>query len=206
MYLSRPGMQISNYIKSPFDCEYRELIESVLNSSILKRIAEDTFSYDLIPIRDYLEHEIVRELVLRMKTQLNYTYRNNDTGYFGVIRQNRSGCMWSYLNLVENRYVYSRVIYAGSLDELEAKVASANSLWYEFDSNLAVKSRQRDSRFIPKKPENKAEKEIIRAKPKNKPVSAIDEIRNKRKLRQSTQKRNIMGLRKPFDNLDLMFR
>ena len=104
---------------------------------------------ELINSKRGIEKEIINDLIYTMNQKLNFVHNTNITGYFGVITQNKSnGIRWSYLDLVKKEYVNTRVIYAKTLDELEEKVKSENSLWYIFDKELVNESQKRDSRFI----------------------------------------------------------
>ena len=213
MYFSRTTSVISTYINSSTkNVEYKELIESVLNNEVLKRLDEGTFHYDLIPVKTDFERLIVEELISKMKGQLNYVHSNNDTGYFGVITQNRHSFNWSYLNLVENRYSYAPVFYAETLEELERKVKAKGNLWYVFDEDLAFKSQKRDLKLDNKKSiiKPKIRSEIVRnavTKKETKPdVDARTMIKNKRKIRMELQKKRSFNINPAYNNLDIMYR
>ncbi|WP_296853731.1 tetratricopeptide repeat protein [uncultured Methanobrevibacter sp.] len=138
---------IQNYYNDEFS-EYDGLISLILNNEFLEKLDQnDVDLKELINSKIGIEREIIRDLVHTMNQKLNFAHNTNITGYFGVVTQNKSnGIRWSYLDLVRKEYVNTRVIYAKTLDELEEKVKSENSLWYIFDEMRAIESQKRDLR------------------------------------------------------------
>ena len=137
---------IQNYYKGELS-EYDGLISLILNNEFLEKLDQNNLDLnELINSKKGIERDIIRDLVYTMNQKLNFVHDTNFTGYFGVITQNKSdGTRWSYLDLVRDEYVNTRVIYAKTLDELEEKVKSENSLWYIFDEVLAKESQKRDN-------------------------------------------------------------
>ena len=137
---------IQNYYNDELS-GYDGLISLILNNEFLEKLDHKNLDLnELINSKKGIERDIIRDLVYTMNQKLNFVHNTNITGHFGVITQNKSdGTRWSYLDLVKKEYVNTRVIYAKTLDELEEKVKSENSLWYIFDEVLAKESQKRDN-------------------------------------------------------------
>lgn len=137
---------IQNYYNDELS-GYDGLISLILNNEFLEKLDHKNLDLnELINSKKGIERDIIMDLVYTMNQKLNFVHNTNITGHFGVITQNKSdGTRWSYLDLVKKEYVNTRVIYAKTLDELEEKVKSENSLWYIFDEVLAKESQKRDN-------------------------------------------------------------
>ncbi|WP_407411100.1 hypothetical protein [Methanobrevibacter sp.] len=205
MFSNESYDEIRRYFQSPFlHSEYRQAIESVLNAEILSRIDNDTFDMEnVLKNRNDEEISIIRSLVEVMKRQLRWVKLNNTTGYFGVIKNRKGGYNWSYLNLIENRYNYSNVIYARSLEELEAKVRQSGHIWYIFDEEMAEKTLRDDAAQKPGRIVSK----VVRTykKPEKdsrfKGLSVRDEIKKKREMQDKVLRRNA----RPTSMIEKMF-
>lgn len=196
---------IRRYFQSPFiHSEYRQAIESVLNAEILGRIDNNTFDMaNALKNRNDNEIDIIRTLVGEMTRQLRWVRRNNTTGYFGVIKNRKGGYNWSYLNLIENRYRYSQVIYARSLEELEDKVRAKGHIWYVFDEAMAEKTQRDDSALKPGRIVPKVVRTYERPKKDSrfKGLSVYDEIKKKREMQDKVLRRNA----RPTSMIERMF-
>lgn len=190
----------SSYSKN---VEYGRTIGEMFSSKTLKEIDDGLFN---LTSPDKTEQMIIDRLFSVIKNSLNYVRFTNETGYFGVIRNTKCrGSNWSYLNLNENNFIESQVIYASSIDELEGKVKSRNAPWYVFDSALADTTRKRDSKISSHK--GGLVGRIKSAKPKSRfeGMSPRDKVKMKRSIHSNLQVRRNSGLVKPYD-LDRMFR
>ena len=188
------------------DVEYGQTIAEMFSSKTMREIDERSF---VRTSPDGTEQMIIDRLFSVIRRSLSYVRRNNSTGFFGVIRNTkRWNSNWSYLNLNENNFIESKVIYATSLEELEEKVKSANSPWYVFDDGLAQKARKSDIRDRNQSVRPVKTKSFRPAKPKSRfeGMSAIDKIKMKRKISSDFQLKRSMGIAKPYGNLDKMFR
>lgn len=194
MFSDESNNVIRRYFQSPFfHSEYRQAIESVLNAEILAMIDNNTFDIaDALRHRSDDEKGIIENLVGEITRQLWWVRMNNTTGYFGVIKNRKGAYNWSYLNLIENRYKYSNVIYARSLEELEAKVREKGHIWYIFDEEMAEKTLRDDAAQKPGRIVSK----VVRTykKPEKdsrfKGLSVRDEIKKKREMQDKVLRRN----------------
>lgn len=205
MFSNESYDEIRRYFQSPFlHSEYRQAIESVLNAEILSRIDNDTFDMEnVLKNRNDEEISIIRSLVDVMTRQLRWVRLNNTTGYFGVIKNRKGGYYWSYMNLIENRYRYSHVIYARSLEELEAKVRERGHIWYIFDEEMAGKTQRQDNAQKPRRIVPKVVRTYERPKKDSrfKGLSVRDEIKKKREMQDKVLRRNA----RPTSMIERMF-
>lgn len=193
--------------------EYGDVIARMFSSKTLMEIDEGSFDFTS---DDETESIIIDRLFGVIQNNLRYVSYRNTTGYFGVIRNTkRWNSNWSYLNLNENRFIMSQVIYASSLDELERKVKSKNYAWYIFDDELAGEAQKLDSRL-----KRESEKSHSRAdnilrhfkSPKPKPKSkfegksALEKAKLKREIYNNLQIKKNNALGSSYNNLDKMFR
>ena len=179
----------------------------MLNADTLKKIDNNTFNLkDACQLMGQRECEVIQNIAFTMSRQLSWSYINNDTGYFGVIKNRKSGNNWSYLNLIENQYCYADVIYARTLSELERKVTSKGHIWYIFDDDLARKTKKEDSSIAPIRyieSENVVVRPIVR-KPKKeskfKGLSATEVIKKKKAIQDKVLRRS-----QPTSMIEKMF-
>ena len=205
MFSNESDSAIRRYFQSPFiHSEYKQAIESVLNAEIMARIDNNTFDIaDALRHRSDDEIAIIENLVNKIRGQLRWVRLNNNTGYFGVIKNSKGAYNWSYLNLIENRYKYSHVIYARSLEELEAKVREKGHIWYIFDEEMAEKTLRDDAAQKPRCIVSK----VVRTykKPEKdsrfKGLSVRDEIKKKREMQDKVLRRNA----RPTSMIEKMF-
>ncbi|MBQ7928777.1 MAG: hypothetical protein IJ287_08580 [Methanobrevibacter sp.] len=205
MFTDNIDLAIRRYFQSPFkNFEFKHAIESVLNAEILSQIDNNTFDLsNALRCCSDTEKEIIKRLTFTMSRQMGWIRRNNDTGYFGVIINRKHGYNWSYLDLIENQYRYSEVIYARTLGELESKVKSKGRLWYVFDEDLARKTQGTDMIHRPRVEAPKIVKTY--RKPRKESIfeglSAIEEIKKKRALQDKVLRRNA----RPTSMIEKMF-
>lgn len=199
---------IAQYFKTPFDnVELKKAIESVLNADTLKKIDNNTFNLkEACQLMNHKECEVIQNIAFTMSRQLSWSYVNNDTGYFGVIKNQKFGSNWSYLNLIENQYRYAEVIYAPTLSELERKVTSKGHIWYVFDEDLARKTKKEDSSTAPIRyveSENVVVKHVLRKhkrESKFKGLSAYEVIKKKKVIQDKVLRRS-----QPTSMIEKMF-
>ena len=188
------------------DVEYGEVIAEMFSSNTMREIDERSFFRKSL---DSTEQMIIDRICSVIRRSLSYVRRNNSTGFFGVIRNTkRWNSNWSYLNLNENSFIESKVIYAASIEELEEKVKSANSSWYVFDESLAQKTRQCDIHDMDRTHRPVVIKPFRQAKPKSRfeGMSAKEKIMMKRKISAGLQSKGGANPANPYGNLDRMFR
>lgn len=204
IFSNESDMAIRRYFQSPFkNFEFTHAIESVFNAEILSQIDSNTFDLQkALKHRSDGEKGIIERLTLTMSRQLTWMRRNNDTGYYGVIRNRRHGYNWSYLDIIENRYRYSEVIYARTLGELESKVTSKGHIWYVFDEDMARKTRNMDRVQKPVSTTSKVLNPVkVRKESKFKDMTAYEEIKMKKALQDKVLRRNS----RPTSMIERMF-
>ena len=128
-----------------FDVEYNELLSKIISVDFLKKVFENDYTVEVFSNSKVgIERQLIDSVIHHMKNALKIAERRNNTGYFGVIRGNRTNSNWRYLDLFKMGLIGSEVIYADSLDELEKKVKNENSFWFIFDEDLSEKTREED--------------------------------------------------------------